>query len=101
MIESMTQPSAPLMRRCDGTAMRDNVYEQITVDRSTGVAQAKNPPQSMGIFSGNDTTANTGMFTNTGASTMMNTDDLTDGEAISAMNEMRGAASDLSRARDE
>lgn len=51
VIEGMIQPSAPLMRRHDGTTMRDGVYEQMTLDRSTGVAQARNPPESTGVFS--------------------------------------------------
>ncbi|KAF4460192.1 benzoate 4-monooxygenase cytochrome P450 [Fusarium albosuccineum] len=50
VIEGMIQPSAPLMRRYDGTTMRDNVYEQMMTDRSDGTAQMRNPRESMGAF---------------------------------------------------
>lgn len=46
----MIQPSAPLMKRYNGTTMRDGVYEQMTMDRNSGVAGMRNPSQSTGVF---------------------------------------------------
>src|SRR5436309_3232247 len=40
------------MRRYDGTTMRDGVYERMMMDRSTGIAQARNPPESVGRILG-------------------------------------------------
>lgn len=42
------------MRRLDHEG---GVYEQVIIDRSTGMAQNRNAPQSLGVFSGNNTTA--------------------------------------------
>ncbi|OAG36268.1 hypothetical protein AYO21_09510 [Fonsecaea monophora] len=50
VIKREIQPAAPLMRRHDGSTMRDIVYEQVMADRRSGVAQSRNPPSSMGIF---------------------------------------------------
>lgn len=47
VIEGMIQPSATLMRRQDGSTMRDSVYGQMFVDRQRGVAQMRNPPHSI------------------------------------------------------
>ncbi|KJX99476.1 hypothetical protein TI39_contig356g00002 [Zymoseptoria brevis] len=49
-IENEIQPSAPLMRMYDGTNMKDALYQQVQMDRSTGIAQSRNPPTSGNIF---------------------------------------------------
>lgn len=56
VIESEIGPSAPLMRRYDGSTMSDAVYQQMRSDADTGIAQSRNPPTGTG----------TGMFTNVG-----------------------------------
>ncbi|TKA74647.1 hypothetical protein B0A55_07961 [Friedmanniomyces simplex] len=50
-IESEIGPQAPLMRRYDGTTMRDAVYVQMMADRDSGIAQSGNPLTSGNIFS--------------------------------------------------
>lgn len=82
VIEGMIQPSAPLMRRYDGTTMRDGIYEQMMMDRNTGVAQARNPPQSMGVFSSNDPAPNTSIFA---GSTMPTSQSMNMGMAASSV----------------
>jgi len=62
VIEQMMQPAAPLMRRYDGTTIRDRVYEQMMVDRSSGVSQMRNPPQSLGIFTDHGDDVNESVF---------------------------------------
>lgn len=53
VIEGMMQPLALLIRRYDGTTMRDGVYEQMMMDRNLGVAGMRNPPQSTEAFATN------------------------------------------------
>ena len=50
VIENEIQPAAPLMRRYDGSNIRDVVLEQVLTDRESGMAQSRNPPPNMGIF---------------------------------------------------
>lgn len=66
VIESMSQPAAPLMRRYDGTTMRDGIYEQMMVDRASGVAQARNPPEGLNAYSNTNQNVGTSIFADGG-----------------------------------
>ncbi len=95
LIEGMTQPSAPLMRRHDGTTMRDGVYEQMLADRNSGVAQSRNPPQSLRVFSSNEPTTNASIFAGPSASANQPTNPTTNVNMYLITSEFRDRASDV------
>ena len=97
VIEGVIQPAAPLMRRYDGTTMRDGVYEQMLQDRSNNVAQARNPPQTIGVFSNTGPNAAANMTQPMGNSMLNNalSNQSTSANAMRIMAETREKAWDL------
>jgi len=94
-IENEIQPSAPLMRRYDGTTMRDAVYGQMVADRNSGIAQARNPPTSSNIFANPNAAQVPTMTPNMGMNSSMNRLGSTSQDAIQAMQALRQKATDL------
>ncbi|KAK6436903.1 hypothetical protein LTR95_006907 [Oleoguttula sp. CCFEE 5521] len=94
-IENEIQPSAPLMRRYDGTTMRDTIYAQMTADRESGVAQSRNPPAGNSVFSNSNTMQNQTMTSNVNTATMPSRIGNTSQEAIQAMTILRDKATNL------
>jgi hypothetical protein len=94
-IENEIQPSAPLMRRYDGTTMRDAVYGQMVADRNSGVAQARNPPTSSNIFANPSATQVPTMTPSMGMNSGMNRPGSTSQHAIQAMQALRERATEL------
>ncbi|KAK5162691.1 uncharacterized protein LTR77_011244 [Saxophila tyrrhenica] len=94
-IENEIQPSAPLMRRYDGTTMRDAVYVQMSADRDSGVAQSRNPPTSGNIFANPNVAQNqaSNVMSNRGGNP--NTIGSTSQESIQAMQALRDTASNM------
>lgn len=90
VFENEIQPAAPIMRRYDGSTMRDSVYQQVLDDRNSGVAGMRNPPTNTGIFTNPAVVANM-VSTTTAPSTefgVPNQHGNTSGEAMEA-NAMR------------
>jgi hypothetical protein len=94
-IENEIQPSAPLMRRYDGTTMRDAVYGQMVADRNSGVAQARNPPTSTSIFANPNAAQIPTMNPTMGMNPGMNRPGGTSQDAIQARQALRQKATDL------
>ncbi len=94
-IENEIQPSAPLMRRYDGTTMRDAVYVQMTADRNSGVAQSRNPPTSGTIFANPNAVQNqtSNMVSSTNGN--FNSIGATSQESIHAMEVLRSTATNM------
>ncbi|KAL9122244.1 MAG: hypothetical protein Q9187_001196 [Circinaria calcarea] len=90
VIENEIQPAAPLMRRYDGSTIRDVVWEQVLNDRESGVTQSRNPPTNMGIFSSTNAVQDMASNANRGRPGVVNQN--TSAIAMEAMNMLRERA---------
>lgn len=95
VIESEIQPAAPLMRRYDGTNMKDPLYMQMQTDMNSGVAQSRNPPTSGNIFSNPNAVQDMNATSSSNTTTLAHRPGATSNESIMVRERMRKRAVDL------